>query len=168
MMAATELLQRARATVDNIRTQVAWAGPLLVRLAVGWTFMLTGWGKLHSLADVEAFFAQLGIPAPGLHAVLVSSIELVAGALILVGLGTRVAAALVVGVMTVALATAIWPKVQGPTDLFGTIEFVYLATAAWLALAGAGAASLDAVIGRWLGRDLAAAPASSRPTAALR
>ncbi|MCA9676144.1 MAG: DoxX family protein [Myxococcales bacterium] len=145
-------LQRFLAFSDRARARLAWLGPLAVRLAVGWTFMLTGWGKLHNLEMVTQFFASLHIPAPGFHAHLVASIEFAGGILILAGLGTRWVALPLIGVMTVAIYTAKLPELHGLGDLFGTEEFVYLAVFAWLALAGAGAASLDALIERVRGR----------------
>ncbi len=127
----------------SLVTKIDWIGPLLVRLTLALVFIPTGWGKLHNLESVTAFFTDLGIPAPGFHAVFVSSLELVGGVLLLLGLGTRIAAALLVGVMTVAIYTAKLPELHGITDLAGTIEFTYLAMFAWLAVAGAGKASLD-------------------------
>src|SRR5690606_41963006 len=55
-------------------------------------FVQSGWGKLHALEQVTSFFAELGLPAPGFHAVFVSATELVCGALVFAGLFTRLAA----------------------------------------------------------------------------
>ncbi len=147
------MLQRCLDLADRARTRVAWLGPLIVRLAVGWTFMMTGWGKLHNLDNVTQFFTSLHIPAPGFHAHLVSTIELVGGILILIGAFTRWAALPLIGVMLVALYTAIWPDIHGPSDLFGTVEFTYLATFVWLAVAGGGAVSIDAAWHRLRGHS---------------
>jgi putative oxidoreductase len=134
----------------------AWLGPLLVRFTVGLVFVSSGWGKLHNLGDVSEFFASLHIPAPAAQAAFVSSVELVGGALVLVGLATRPAAALLVGVMAVAILTAKLPEIHDVFDLAGTIELAYLAMFAWLVLGGAGRASLDHLIAR---RRAAARPA---------
>jgi len=139
MLAVTSARDRARSLLANLE----WTGPLLVRITLALVFIPTGWGKLHHLDDVGGFFAQLGIPAPHFHAVFVSSIELIGGFAILLGLGTRIAAALLVGVMAVAIYTAKLPELHGLTDLAGTVEFTYLAMFAWLVVAGAGKASLD-------------------------
>jgi putative oxidoreductase len=114
--------------------------------------MATGWGKLHHLDGVAAFFGQLGIPAPAFHAALVAAVELVGGALILLGLATRLAAAALVAVMAVAIYTAKLPALHGLVDLAGTTELAYLAMFAWLALAGAGPASLDHAVRRCVAR----------------
>jgi len=124
-------------------TKLNWIGPLLVRLIVGGAFVLTGWGKLHGLDGVTEFFTELGIPLPHANAVFVTTVEFVGGLMLIAGLGTRIAAALLIGTMTVALATAIVPRAESLADLFATIELTYLGIFAWLAVHGAGKASLD-------------------------
>lgn len=124
-----------------------WLPPLLARVAVGIAFVLTGWGKLHSLDQVTEFFKSLGIPAAALQAPMVASIEFVGGLLLILGLGTRVAAGLLIGVMAVALATAIIPPAEGVTESFkaavASLEVSYLLLFVYLAVAGAGPVSLD-------------------------
>jgi putative oxidoreductase len=132
----------------RILHKLAWIGPLLVRLTLGLVFVTTGWGKLHNLDGVTQFFGSLHIPAPGFHAALVSTIELAGGLLIIAGLGTRIASALLVGVMAVAIATAKRPDLHGVVDLANTIELTYLVMFVWLVVSGAGAASLDHAIAR--------------------
>jgi putative oxidoreductase len=128
--------------------KLGWLGPLAVRLVIGAAFVLTGWGKLHNLDGVTGFFTDLGIPAPHANAVFVSLVELIGGALLIVGLGTRIAAAFLIGTMAVAFLTAILPKADSVLDLFSTIELTYLVIFVWLALHGAGRASLDRVLAR--------------------
>jgi putative oxidoreductase len=128
--------------------QLSWIGPLAVRLIVGTAFVLTGWGKLHSLDNVSDFFADLHIPMPYANAVFVSSIELVGGVLLILGIGTRIAAALLIGVMSVAFLTAIWPKAESFWDVFSTIELTYLVIFVWLLVHGAGKLSLDHLLAR--------------------
>ena len=41
---------------------------LAVRLYWGFQFAQTGWGKLHNLPRITAFFASLNIPYPGFNA----------------------------------------------------------------------------------------------------
>jgi putative oxidoreductase len=66
---------------------------------------------------------ELGFPVPGFHSVLVSWTELVGGALLLVGLFSRLAAAPLAVSMVVALITAKASEIHGLADLFGTVEF---------------------------------------------
>jgi putative oxidoreductase len=139
----------------SLLQKVAWIGPLLVRITLGLVFVTTGWGKLHSLDKVTEFFTSLNIPAPGIQAAFVSTIEFAGGVLLIVGLGTRIVLALLVGVMAVAIWTAKLPDLHGVVDLAGTDELAYLVMFVWLVVAGAGAASVDRLLGRLLGRALA-------------
>lgn len=149
MMSSTvERFGRLRAQALAAADKVEWLGPLLVRVALGLTFIGTGWGKLHDLDTVTQFFRDLGIPAAEVQAPMVAAIEFVGGIAILLGLGTRLAALPLAGTMVVAIATAKWPDVHGATDLVGSIEFAYLAMFVWLALRGAGRASLDHAVSR--------------------
>lgn len=125
-----------------------WLGPLAVRVTLGIVFVTTGWGKLHGLDDVTQYFASLGIPAPHAQAVLVSLIELVGGLMLVLGLGTRIAATLLVGVMAVAIWTAKLPEVHGIADLAGTVEVVYLVALIWLLVSGGGSVSTDRLLSR--------------------
>jgi putative oxidoreductase len=122
--------------------------PLLARLTVGYAFVHSGWAKLHHLDKVGVFFASLGIPAPGFHAIFVSMTELVCGALVLVGLLTRVAAVPLMGTMVVAILTAKLGDVTDLNDFVGLIELTYLVLLAGLAHSGGGALSLDGLIFR--------------------
>ncbi len=124
--------------------------PLLARFVIGTVFVMSGWGKLHDLEHVTAFFTELGIPFPGIQAPFVSGIELVCGALVLVGLATRFAAVPLIGTMVVALVTALRDQIDGLNALFGTIEFLYVALLVGLVIRGAGPLSLDAVVARRL------------------
>jgi putative oxidoreductase len=132
--------------------RLGWLGPLLVRVALGLVFVSTGWGKLHSLDDVTEFFRSLNIPAPGIQAAMVSTIEFAGGLLLLAGLGTRIVSALLIGVMAVAIWTAKLPELHGVVDLAGTTELAYLVMFVWLALAGPGAISLDRLVAHRLAR----------------
>ena len=127
--------------------KLEWLGPLFVRVTLGLVFVASGWGKLHSLDDVTRYFGSLGIPAPHAQAVFVATVELVGGLFLLLGLGTRIVAVFLIGVMAIALWTAKLPEVHGVVELAGTIELAYLAAFVWLALAGAGTASLDHLLG---------------------
>lgn len=137
-----------RRLLRAIAAALAWLPPTLARLTVGWVFLWTGWGKLHDLDAIVAFFAELGIPYPELQAPFASATELVCGALLLAGLGTRLATVPLGVVMLVAIATAQRANVHGLADLFGLVEFGYLALLVWLGVAGPGPLSLDAALVR--------------------
>ena len=141
-MTLEALRPRILATLDRI----SWVGPLAVRLSLGAVFLGTGWGKVHNLAQVTGFFTDLGIPFPAASAALVSGIELVGGTLILLGLFTRFAALPLLCTMAVAILTAKRPEIDGIRSLLAFEEMTYLAGFLWLFVAGAGKASLDALI----------------------
>jgi putative oxidoreductase len=155
------LRRRTLALADRLR----FLPPLLARVAVGLVFVNTGWGKLHDLESVTRFLRELGIPHPELQAPFVASTELVCGALLLVGLAARLAAIPRVGTMVVAIATAIWPDVTGLADLLGKVEVLYIVLFAWIAIAGPGAVSVDAVIARALCPDAGVGTAHGARTA---
>jgi len=139
----------------RVGTAAQWLPPLVARVAVGWTFMLTGWGKLHDLDSVVGFFRELGIPYPELQAPFVASVELVCGTLLVAGLASRVAALPLIGTMVVAIATAQWKDVASFGDLYGLVEFLYIVIFAWIAAAGPGPVALDTIVERLLGGERA-------------
>jgi putative oxidoreductase len=137
----------------RVGAQLEWLPILLARIAVGWTFLQTGWGKLHDLPSIVEFFRQLGIPWPELQAPFVSSVELVCGTLILVGLFSRLAALPLIGTMVVAIATAQWENVDSFGALFGLTEYLYIVIFAWIATTGPGPVAVDTWMERLAGRS---------------
>jgi putative oxidoreductase len=160
-MFVLEKTRRSRKKALDLLETVAWLAPLLARVTVGVLFISTGWGKVHNLQKVSAFFTELGIPAAGFNAGLVAWVELLGGALLLVGFLSRLAAVPLIVTMAVAISTAKASEIGGLPDLFGLVEWTYLVLLAWLALAGPGKASVDhAVFGR--------SPRQVRPASDLR
>src|SRR5437867_12123456 len=100
------IISPAQSRFLAVADRLSFLGPTLARLTLGVLFIGTGWGKLHGLDKVTDFFTELGIPAPGFNAVLAASAELICGALLLVGLLSRLAAIPLIAVMTVAILTA--------------------------------------------------------------
>jgi putative oxidoreductase len=121
----------------------AWAGPLLVRLVVGWVFLWTGWQKLHILPRMIENFRSWGIPAPEVLTPFVSGVEFVGGLLLLLGLLTRFISVPMMIVMLVAIASAKWGDVDSLQTLLGFEEISYFVMFAWLGIAGPGPVSLD-------------------------
>ena len=135
---------------------------LVARLTVGLEFTSTGWGKVHNIDKVIAFFGELGIPAPAFQARLASFTELVCGSLLVVGLGSRLAACPLVVTMVVAILTAKKDDLHGVTDLVGFVEWTYIAILAVVAVFGPGAVSLDAIARKSLRGMRVTEPAPAR------
>jgi putative oxidoreductase len=119
---------------------------LLARLGVGLVFVSTGWGKVHNIAKVTAFFETLHIPAPGLNAVVVGWTELLCGAALVIGLLSRLAAIPLMVSMAVAILTAKLGDVHGLFDFVGLDEFTYIVVLVVIAVIGPGALSVDRVL----------------------
>lgn len=152
MASLAPTLVTLRRRSQDLARPLQFLAPLLLRLTVGVVFVGTGWGKLNSLDDVTQFFTELHIPAPALQARVVATTEFFGGILLLLGLGTRLVALPLAFTMLVAIATAKRGDVADPFDFFGLDEWTYLAMFVVLAIVGAGAASLDALIVRRLDR----------------
>lgn len=149
----TSLYRQLSRGASGVERHLGWLPPTLARVTVGWIFVQSGWGKLHHLDQVVKFFAELGIPAPQIQAPFAAGTELVCGSLLLAGLATRIAALPLVGVMTVALSTALADRINELSDLFALAEFCYVALLLGLAIFGPGPLSLDALVARRLQRS---------------
>src|SRR4051794_32432807 len=79
---------------------------LIIRGWWGWSFFLTGKGKLLNLDKTTAFFTDLGLPLPKLNAIMAGTTEMVGGLLLLIGLGSRLVSVPLAFTMAVAYATA--------------------------------------------------------------
>jgi len=92
----------------------AASATILIRLSVGAVFLSEGIQKFLFSADVGAGrFVRIGIPAPEIMGPLVGVTEIVCGALILLGLFTRLAALPIIGIMLVAILTTKIPVLLG-------------------------------------------------------
>jgi putative oxidoreductase len=130
----------------RIASYFSWAGPLLMRLVVGYTFMLSGWGKLNALPQVTENFIGWGIPFPKILTPFVSGVEFFGGVMLILGLFTRIPAAMLAVVMLVAIKSAKWGDVDSLETLLGFEEMTYFAAFMWLAICGPGNASLDRLL----------------------
>jgi putative oxidoreductase len=144
-----------RALLDKFETVASWLqSPLLfvIRFYWGLSFARTGWGKLMHLDKTAAFFADLGIPVPKLNAIMAGSTECVGGALLLVGLFSRVVSLPLIFTMLVAYATAdrdALNAIFSDTDKFvSAAPFLFLLAALVVLVFGPGKLSLDALFFR--------------------
>jgi putative oxidoreductase len=118
---------------------------LAFRLAVAAVFWKSGLTKIASWDATVALFDMeymLPILPPALGAYLATGVELGCSALLVIGLATRFAAAALLG-MTLVIQLFVYPENWPDHLLWGSIL-------AYLVARGAGAISLDHVIGRRL------------------
>jgi putative oxidoreductase len=140
---------------ERTASHLAWLGPLFARLTVGWVFLWSGWGKLQNLPQITENFVSWGIPFPQLLTPFVSGVEFFGGMFLLAGLLTRISAGALGVTMIVAIRSAKWDQVDSLESLLGFDETAYLAIFLWLAIAGAGAFSVDRLISQYVRRPQA-------------
>src|SRR5262245_1531156 len=99
-----------------------------IRLVWCFGFMQSGWGTLQNLDKTTEFFASVGIPEPGLNAILVACVELGGGTLLLIGLLSRLAAIPLSITMIVAYITSDPEAVQA---LFSSEYNKFFEAAPW-------------------------------------
>jgi putative oxidoreductase len=129
----------------NIVRMQGW-GIAVLRVVVGIVFLAHGFQKLFLMGfgGIAEMFGGLGIPAPGLFAVIVTLVEFLGGLALIVGLFTRIAAILLAGDMLVAILTVHLPHGFFITN--GELALVLLAANVALAVAGPGEAALDRLL----------------------
>ncbi|WP_027020427.1 DoxX family protein [Corynebacterium sputi] len=123
---------------------------LFLRLVIGAVFVAHGWDKifLTGVPETAAQFAEMGIPQAQMTVWLVAIVEIIAGALLILGLlGPFVA-----GVLIVEMFAALW-FVHINNGLFvsdGGFEYalVMIAALSIVVTFGSGRASLDRVFTR--------------------
>jgi uncharacterized membrane protein YphA (DoxX/SURF4 family) len=146
---------------------LAWAtdpgalpkGAALGRGAAGLVFLVSGAAKFLYENQGVGRFTKIGFPAPATLAGFVGAVEIVCGALLVVGLFARVAALVLAFDMVVAIVSTklplLWgagpepvaapPKTSVMAFLYqARLDLTMLAVTAGVVLCGAGLASLDA------------------------
>jgi putative oxidoreductase len=123
---------------------------LILRAYWGWQFAQTGWGKLMNLERTAAFFADLGIPLPKLNAAMAGGVECGGGALLVVGLGSRLVSVPLATTMIVAYVTAdneaLRAIISDPEKFTSAAPFMFLLVVLIVLAFGPGAFSLDRVL----------------------
>src|ERR1700744_418530 len=127
---------------------------LAVRLYWGFQFAQTGWGKLHKLPKITAFFSSLNIPFPGFNAPFVSMLEFGGGILFMVGLFSRPIAFLLACNMFVAYWTADHDALvsifSDPGKFYVADPYTFLFASLMVLIFSAGLFSVDTLIARHL------------------
>jgi putative oxidoreductase len=119
---------------------------LLARFTIGYVFIESGLGKFKDMPKVVEYFQSLNIPLASIQAPFVSTMELLCGALVLLGLLTRAASVFLVVVMLVALGTAKREELVDVSSLLGMIEFLYIVILGYLIAQGSQFFSIDAYL----------------------
>lgn len=125
-------------------------GLLLARILIGAVLIAHGWQKFstYTIDGTAQSFDVMGVPAPQAAATFAAVVELVGGALLLLGLLTPIAAALVVidmlGAFWFAHRSAGVFVGEGGWELVAVIAALSIA----VAVAGPGRASIDHAIGQ--------------------
>lgn len=135
------LIDRAPAAVTDIAS-------LVLRLALGAIFLAHGWDALDGMGTAGVIEAQraAGIPLPEVAGPFTIYTELIGGALLILGAGTRLFAVAFTGIMLGA-----WAFIHAPNGIFvenGGFELVLALAAGAVALAatGPGRFSVDYLI----------------------
>jgi putative oxidoreductase len=116
-----------------------------MRITMGVILLVAGYTKWMAIPQIQGFFTSVGIPAPGIMALYIATLELVGGALLILGLGARFLGVLYIAEFLVAAFVVKLPR-QGWDA--SRIDLLLLAGGVMLLLAGAGKLSLD----EWLAR----------------
>ncbi|MGH7717837.1 MAG: DoxX family protein [Gemmatimonadaceae bacterium] len=136
-------------TISDSFGQRVSAGLAVLRIVLGVVFIAHGAQKLFvmGLAGTTAFFTQAGIPLPAVTAPLVAVLEFFGGMALILGLFTRLAA---LGLAINMLGAIVLVRASGGffAPQGAEFEITLCAASVALALTGAGAFSLDAMLAR--------------------
>ncbi|TGO04870.1 DoxX family protein [Serinibacter arcticus] len=125
-------------------------GLLVARVAIAVVMIVHGAQKVFTftLTGTAASFGEMGVPAADVAGPALAIFELVGGVLLLVGVGTRIVAALnaaaMIGALVIVHLAAGFFASDGGYELVLVLAAVSIA----LVLTGPGAYSVDAVIAR--------------------
>ncbi|HEY4641189.1 MAG TPA: peptide-methionine (S)-S-oxide reductase MsrA [Thermoanaerobaculia bacterium] len=121
---------------------------LVARLIIGYQFFVTGQGKFAKIDNVVNFFTTLGLPMPEFTARFVSGVEMIGGALLFIGLASRLTALVLSGNMFVAYLTASPAALKTFDEFVADAAFPFLLVSLIVLLWGPGVFSADWLIRR--------------------
>jgi putative oxidoreductase len=138
--------------------------PLLLRLGIGVVMTYHGIDKFRGgLSGVEEMFTMWGVPAAGIAAPVVALVEVVAGSMLILGIGTRIAATALAGVLVGAI---LYVKIDlglvssGPMP-GAELDIALLSGLVALVLIGPGPVSADHALGLEPATDEVASPTAA-------
>lgn len=154
----SSLLSSLERALEPVRKGIDGWGLLALRLWLGQEFILAGWTKLSSGLTAPEWFAGLDYPfpvsllPPDLNWVVAGTGELVLGALLVVGLLTRLSALGLLFITWVAVYTvhfdlgwAGWNQIESSDGLGYKVPLMMAVMLLALLTQGAGRQSLDAL-----------------------
>ncbi|MFQ5914619.1 MAG: DoxX family protein [Nitrospinota bacterium] len=139
--------------LDIVFGPFATLGPLIIRLALAWVFIVHGYAKLFTDKPGVRNFSQrlrsLGVPAPFFFALTAGVVEFFGGIALLVGVLSRWAALFLAVHMIVAIYKAGYSKgfTRGAEEAGYEFCVVLLAGALAVLVAGPGIISVDWLLG---------------------
>lgn len=125
-------------------TKLHELGALLLRIFLGAAFLIHGFQKFQGgIGNTMGFFESLGLP--GFAAYAVALIEIIGGIALILGLGTRLFAALFILIMAGAMVKVKFAAgFTGSPEMAGyELDLAYLVMAVYLLLAPSNTWSLD-------------------------
>ncbi|WP_420421124.1 DoxX family protein [Simkania sp.] len=143
--------------LGHYKRQVVWLPIFVTRIGIGIFFILSGFFKLFDAEQHEKLLKTMisaNIPFPEFNSYFVPLIELLGGALILIGLLTSLSALVLLIVMVTAIVTERIAAVAMHGGLLLVENFFYLPEVLyaliffWLFFSGPGKVSFDYVIGK--------------------
>ncbi|MEN9218154.1 MAG: DoxX family protein [Gloeomargarita sp. DG_2_bins_126] len=130
--------------------QVAW---LMLRMVAGGVMIHNGFDKLADIPGfAEAYVQVIGLPFPIFFSYVAAYTEIVGSILLILGLGSRLAAFSLLATMAVAIFHHI--KVAGFSIPYLELSSLYAACFLFFVVNGAGLISLDQWLGKWLSHRL--------------
>jgi putative oxidoreductase len=118
----------------------------VARVVLGLLFIVHGWPKVKNLKGTMKMIGGTGFPGGSTFALLFTLLEFFGGIALVIGLLTQVVAALIVLEM---IATTIFAKSTMKKKFVGgyELDIIYLVLALLVLMLGAGAWSVDRLIG---------------------
>src|SRR6266478_4163314 len=146
-----ELVTRTYVLVSRLVDYLQSPLLLAVRMYWGWQYCQTGMGKLGDISKVVDFFTSLNIPHPVFNAYMVAYLETAGGALLFVGLFSRlISIPLTVNMLVAYLAAdreAFKSFLSEPDKFYAAAPYTFLFASLLILIFGPGRLSLDGFIG---------------------
>jgi putative oxidoreductase len=123
----------------------------MLRLSWGWEMLESGYGHLTHIQDTTNFFISLHIPFPKANVIISASIELIGGALMMLGLAARLISIPLLFNFFVAIVTASHDNVvhiftQDISKIVDDTAYPFLMTSLIILAFGPGLFSIDGVL----------------------